>query len=61
VQQNDAARHAVLRALAPSAVPHPEFIAGCEDLDVLGVVFYLMASVDGFNPGNEVSRRVRDR
>jgi aminoglycoside phosphotransferase (APT) family kinase protein len=45
---------AVLRTLAGSAVPHPEFVAGCEDLDVLGVVFYLMAHVDGFNPGNEV-------
>jgi aminoglycoside phosphotransferase (APT) family kinase protein len=46
---------AVLRTLAGSAVPHPEFVAGCEDLDVLGVVFYLMAHVDGFNPGNEVA------
>ena len=46
---------AVLRTLAGSAVPHPELVAGCQDLDVLGVVFYLMAYVDGFNPGNEVS------
>jgi aminoglycoside phosphotransferase (APT) family kinase protein len=46
---------AVLRTLAGSAVPHPEFVAGCEDLDVLGVVFYLMAHVDGFNPGTEVA------
>ena len=30
-------------------------MAGCEDLDVLGVVFYLMEDVDGFNPGTEVS------
>ncbi|CAN3128144.1 phosphotransferase family protein [Mycobacterium sp. smrl_JER01] len=45
---------AVLRTLKGSAVPHPELIAGCEDLDVLGVVFYLMQSVDGFNPGTEV-------
>ncbi|MCV7176370.1 phosphotransferase family protein [Mycolicibacterium sphagni] len=45
---------AVLRTLAGSAVPHPEFIAGCEDLDVLGVVFYLMEDVDGFNPLTEV-------
>ena len=45
---------AVLRTLAGSAVPHPEFVAGCDDLDVLGVVFYLMAYVDGFNPGTEV-------
>lgn len=46
---------AALRTLAGSDVPHPEFIAGCEDLDVLGVVFYLMAHVDGFNPGTEVA------
>jgi aminoglycoside phosphotransferase (APT) family kinase protein len=46
---------AVLRTLAGSTVPHPGFIAGCEDLDVLGVVFYLMEEVDGFNPGNEVA------
>lgn len=46
---------AALRTLEGSDVPHPEFIAGCEDLDVLGVVFYLMAYVDGFNPGTEVT------
>ena len=46
---------AVLRTLAGSAVPHPAIIAACEDLDVLGVVFYLMDEVDGFNPGNEVT------
>ncbi|MGB8404841.1 MAG: phosphotransferase family protein [Mycobacterium sp.] len=46
---------AVLRTLAGTGVPHPEFIAGCEDLSVLGVVFYLMAEVDGFNPGEELS------
>jgi aminoglycoside phosphotransferase (APT) family kinase protein len=47
---------AVLTTLAGSSVPHPEFIAGCADLDVLGVVFYLMEEVDGFNPGNEMAR-----
>ena len=46
---------AVLRTLAGSAVPHPEFVAACEDLDVLGVVFYLMEDVDGFNPATEVA------
>ncbi|OBB18715.1 phosphotransferase family protein [Mycolicibacterium elephantis] len=45
---------AALRTLAGSNVPHPGFIAGCDDLDVLGVVFYLMEEVDGFNPGSEV-------
>lgn len=46
---------AVLRTLAGSDVPHPRIIAACEDLDVLGVVFYLMDEVDGFNPGNEIA------
>ena len=46
---------AVLTTLAGSSVPHPRFVAGCEDLEVLGVVFYLMEDVDGFNPGTEVS------
>ena len=52
---------AVLRTLAGTPVPHPRFIAGCDDLDVLGVVFYLMEEVDGFNPGNEMAEAyVRD-
>lgn len=46
---------AVLRTLADSAVPHPRLVAACENLDVLGVVFYLMEEVDGFNPGNEIA------
>ncbi|AMO60759.1 putative aminoglycoside phosphotransferase [Mycolicibacterium phlei] len=46
---------AALRTLAGTPVPHPEFIAGCDDLDVLGVVFYLMEEVDGFNPGDDMS------
>ena len=33
---------AVLRTLVGSDVPHPVLVAACEDLDVLGVVFYLM-------------------
>jgi aminoglycoside phosphotransferase (APT) family kinase protein len=52
---------AALRTLAGTDVPHPGFIAGCEDLDVLGVVFYLMEEIDGFNPGSEVSEAyIRD-
>lgn len=52
---------AALRTLAGSAVPHPGFIAGCDDLSVLGVVFYLMEEVDGFNPGDSMSEAyVRD-
>ena len=52
---------AALRTLAGTTVPHPGFIAGCEDLDVLGVVFYLMEEIDGFNPGSDMSEAyVRD-
>jgi aminoglycoside phosphotransferase (APT) family kinase protein len=47
---------AVLQTLAGTPVPHPAFIAGCDDLAVLGVVFYLMEEVDGFNPGNEMAQ-----
>ena len=50
---------AVLQTLRGTDVPHPELIAGCEDLDVLGVVFYLMQAVDGFNPGTEVGDAYR--
>jgi aminoglycoside phosphotransferase (APT) family kinase protein len=45
---------AALRTLAGTQVPHPGFIAGCDDLEVLGVVFYLMEEVDGFNPGDSM-------
>jgi aminoglycoside phosphotransferase (APT) family kinase protein len=52
---------AALKTLAGTPVPHPGFIAGCEDLDVLGVVFYLMEEVDGFNPGDDMDEAyVRD-
>lgn len=49
---NDAMRREmrVLEALAESDVPHPRFIAGSKGDDVMGVAFYLMAPVDGFNP-----------
>jgi aminoglycoside phosphotransferase (APT) family kinase protein len=40
----------VLGALAGSAVPHPGLIAAEPDPDVMGAAFYLMESVDGFNP-----------
>ncbi len=46
---------AVLRTLAGSDVPHPRIVAACTDLSVLGVVFYLMEEIDGFNPGNEIA------
>lgn len=40
----------VLGALAGSDVPHPGLVAACPEEDVLGVAFYLMEPVDGFNP-----------
>jgi aminoglycoside phosphotransferase (APT) family kinase protein len=43
----------VLAALAGSGVPHPAFYASCDDLDVMGACFYLMAPVDGFTPPGE--------
>ncbi|WOJ98202.1 phosphotransferase family protein [Congregibacter brevis] len=42
----------VLAALSATDVPHPKFIASCDDEEVLGACFYLMAPVDGFNPAN---------
>ncbi len=41
----------VLAALSGTPVPHPGFIAGCGDVDVLGAAFYLMEPIEGFNPG----------
>ncbi|BBG01430.1 MULTISPECIES: phosphotransferase family protein [Pseudonocardia] len=49
----------VLSALAGTEVPHPGFVAGCTDADVLGVVFYLMDAVDGDNPGASVGELYR--
>lgn len=46
---------AVLTTLASTGIPHPTLIATCDDLEVLGMAFYLMEEVDGFNPGEEVS------
>ncbi|QOT72520.1 MULTISPECIES: phosphotransferase family protein [Sphingobium] len=40
----------LLRALAGTNVPHPGLIADCGDESVMGVAFYLMEPVDGFNP-----------
>src|SRR5438105_318185 len=45
----------VLRALEGTDVPHPGFIAGCAEEGVVGDgVFYLMESVNGFNPSVEL-------
>jgi aminoglycoside phosphotransferase (APT) family kinase protein len=46
---------AVLRTLAGTTVSHGRIHRRLRRSPVLGVVFYLMAEVDGFNPGNEVS------
>ncbi|GAP37141.1 phosphotransferase family protein [Piscinibacter sakaiensis] len=43
----------LLEALAGRPVPHPGFVAACADTGVIGAAFYLMAPVDGFNPGAE--------
>ena len=40
----------VLAGLAGSGVPHPRLIAECDDLGVIGAVFYLMEPVAGFTP-----------
>lgn len=39
----------VLGALQSTGVPHPTLIAACSDEEVLGVAFYLMEPVLGFN------------
>ena len=39
----------VLSALTGSNVPHPGFIAACDNTEVLGASFYLMEPVTGFN------------
>lgn len=38
----------VLKALGGTDVPHPKFHAYCDDVDVIGAPFYLMAMVDGW-------------
>src|SRR5690606_4836175 len=45
----------LLRALAGTSVPHPMFVAGCEDTDVIGAVFYLMRAVDGYNAAESLT------
>ena len=53
-RSNDVLRReiAVLSALSATDLPHPRLIAACSSESVLGVVFYLTAMVDGFNPTN---------
>ena len=45
----------VLAALKGSAVPHPAFLAACDNPSVLGVSFYLMAPLEGFSPKGPLS------
>lgn len=51
----------VLAALAGTGVPHPRFIAGCDDLGIIGAAFYLMEPVDGFNPAVEIPETIASR
>ena len=51
----------VLGAIAGSGVPHPELFGSCDDLDVIGVCFYLMAPIDGFTPPGDAGLRGRPR
>lgn len=45
----------ILTALEGSAVPHPTPLLLCEDTEVIGTPFLLMAFVDGFTPGFELA------
>src|SRR5262245_37737163 len=38
----------VLKALGGTDVPHPRFMASCEDKAVIGTPFYVMALVEGW-------------
>jgi aminoglycoside phosphotransferase (APT) family kinase protein len=44
----------VLRALAGSDVPHPQFYAVCEDPSVIGACLYLMEPLEGFAPRGDL-------
>ncbi|MFZ0553068.1 MAG: phosphotransferase family protein [Steroidobacteraceae bacterium] len=50
----------VLRALSGSAVPHPQMLAVCENMAVLGTTFYLMPHVAGFNATSGLPQMQRD-
>jgi aminoglycoside phosphotransferase (APT) family kinase protein len=40
----------VLRSLAGSSVPHPRYLAVCDDVSIIGSCFYLMEPIEGFSP-----------
>lgn len=50
----------VLKALAPTDVPHARLVADCSNEDVLGAAFYLMEPVEGFNAGVETPPALLD-
>jgi aminoglycoside phosphotransferase (APT) family kinase protein len=47
----------VLKAIAGSQVPHPEFHGVCADTSVIGVCFYVMAPLEGFSPSGQLQGR----
>jgi len=47
----------VLKALSGSEVPHPALYAVCEDTEVLGVNFFVMAPLEGFSPAGLLQGR----
>lgn len=44
----------VVEALRSTGVPHPRFVARCDDPSVIGAAFYVMEAVDGSNPAVHV-------
>ena len=50
----------VLAAIGDANVPHPKFIDAAEDDSAIGVAFYLMEFIDGFNPGNGLPENLQN-
>ncbi|MQY31849.1 phosphotransferase family protein [Nocardia aurantia] len=50
----------VLAGLAGSDVPHPRFVALCEDLDLFGCCFFVMEAVDGYSAMSELPQVFRE-
>jgi aminoglycoside phosphotransferase (APT) family kinase protein len=44
----------ILQALEGTSVPHPTPLLFCDDAEVIGATFMVMASVDGFTPGHSL-------
>jgi aminoglycoside phosphotransferase (APT) family kinase protein len=45
----------IMAALAGSAVPVPPMVAACDDLDVIGVPFFVMGYIDGVVPRDQAT------